>query len=611
MWLDLADEMGVLTVGSLAIECMNLPKNSPKLETWVENEVRESILRDRSRTCIVQWELFNELARPVLMKMLLPMTILARKLDPSRMILDESGGWAQGANLYLPYEDKPTKFNDIHSYPGQHVNENVYNKLILACGKSHKEMKAMGLAGRLPGKIVALGIMTYFSELGYGSLPDLAAMNKHFKKVGNPITPPYIYHKRLADQHKKAIKESGFNKIYPDLKKFCLDQQQIHGVANKRMIEAVRSNPLVIGYCIHALTAGDWIMGAGLLDLFRNPKTYAYKGTRAGNQPRTVSIRMRPRNVYSNRGTRIEITGINELAGILGILKVEISSRGNKKVFTKKIQVNMGHGISRLFKEKIDTKAFKGTYTIKAQITASKASKGKLVTENEYKFDVFTEKQLLVPDKPIAVLDLNNSLKPFLKKRGISFMNFKPGIERTLPVFVSRTMTRSKKQKELFNKLKSHIKAGGTAVYLQGPESPPPWALAGKPSKLLPVPARPKAAIGLWFCFSHIVKKHPIFKGLPVDQAMGPVYENVWAHTSMLDVGVKPIAGSVGFDFAPDFEVKRRHYYGPGETWWGTDVGDVPFEKGRFVVSYLRLVENLGIDPVADLILYNMIRFVT
>jgi beta-galactosidase/beta-glucuronidase len=60
MWLDLADEMGVLTVGSLAVECMDFPIDSASLSGWVENEVRESILRDRNRTCVVQWELFKK-----------------------------------------------------------------------------------------------------------------------------------------------------------------------------------------------------------------------------------------------------------------------------------------------------------------------------------------------------------------------------------------------------------------------------------------------------------------------------------------------------------------------------------------------------------------------
>ena len=52
-----------------------------------------------------------------------------------------------------------------------------------------------------------------------------------------------------------------------------------------------------------------------------------------------------------------------------------------------------------------------------------------------------------------------------------------------------------------------------------------------------------------------------------------------------------------------------RHYYGPGDAWWGTDLGVVPIGKGRCVVSRLRLEQNLGKDPVADRIMLNMIRF--
>ena len=256
MWLDLCDEIGVLTVGSLAIECMDFPVESARLPGWVENEVRESILRDRSRACVVQWELFNELKRPVLMRLLRPMASLARELDPTRLILDESGGWAQGANMFLPYSSTPMKFNDIHDYPGPQVNDNVYSKLQLTDTIDHDEMKARGLSGRMPGKNVGLGLRTFVSELGYGSLPDLPANNRQFEKEGNPIVPPTVYHKRMADEHVAALKESGCDTIYPDLSAFCREQQRIHGEANKRMIEAVRCNPNVAGYCIHALTDG-------------------------------------------------------------------------------------------------------------------------------------------------------------------------------------------------------------------------------------------------------------------------------------------------------------------------------------------------------------------
>ena len=63
MWLDLADEMGVMVVGSPALECMGLPLSSPYLPSRVTREVEQTILKDRNRTCIVQWELFNELHR--------------------------------------------------------------------------------------------------------------------------------------------------------------------------------------------------------------------------------------------------------------------------------------------------------------------------------------------------------------------------------------------------------------------------------------------------------------------------------------------------------------------------------------------------------------------
>ena len=605
MWLDLADEMGVLTVGSLAIECMDFPVESARLPAWVENEVRESILRDRNRACVVQWELFNELKRPVLKQMLHPMSMLARQLDPTRLILDESGGWAQGANLFLPYESEPTKFNDIHDYPGQQINDEVYDKLILTGSKTHEEMRQMGLGGRLPGRNVVPGLMTFFSELGYGSLPDLVDNNQRFAETGNAIAPPTVYHRRLADDHRQALKASGFDKIYPDLKKFCLDQQHIHGTANKRMIEAVRCNPEVKGYCIHALTAGDWIIGAGLLDLFRNPKTYAYEGTKAANQSRIISIRVRPRNVYAERGTKIEITGVNEMDAIQGNLTVEVVANDGSVAFTKTIKAGLVSGITPLFSEKLDSQAIEGTHTVKAEITADDGSP---IARNVYSFDVFTAEQLAVPKDRIAVLDTNNSLRPFLRRAGIEFLEFDAGTDRSLPVFVSRTEANTPAQRKLFGELAEFIKAGGTAVYLQGGGPRVPWGKAGKASPLLPINVRLKRALGHWICIPRLVNDHPVFDGLPTNCMMGPIYENVWAQSTLLDVDGETIAGAIGYDWFPDYDLSKRHYYGPGDTWWGADMAIVPLGKGRCTVSQLRLVENLGSDPVADKILYNLIE---
>lgn len=606
MWLDLADEMGVLTVGSIAVECMDLPVESANLPGWVENEVRESILRDRNRACVVQWELFNELKRPVLMRMLHPMAMMARELDPTRLILDESGGWAQGANMYLPYASEPFKFNDIHDYPGPQINEEVYEKLLLTGSITHEEMRKRGLQGRLPGKNVVPGLMTYFSELGYGSLPDLEDNNRRFAECGNPIVPPTVYHQRLAEEHRQALNESGFDKIYPDLQRFCLDQQEIHGAANRRMIEAVRCNPSVKGYCIHALTAGNWIIGAGLLDLFRNPKTYAYEGTKAANQPRILSIRVRPRNVYAERGTKIEVTSVNELEALDGTLAVQIVAADGRVIFTKSVDAGLAPGITQLFGERIETAALEGTYTVKAVVTAAD---GSLLVKGDYSFDAFSSRQLVPPQNPIAILDPANALRPFLKQRGMPFLEFTPEVDPALPVFVSRTEAKTAEQRKRFEDITNFVRAGGTAVYLGGGGRNAPWGVGGKTSPLLPVSARTRQAIGTWNGVPHLVKEHPVFAGLPVNGLMREIYENVWAPITLVDLGGETVAGTIAYDWFPDYDLSKRHYAGPGATFWGADLAVVPLEKGRCIVSQLRIVENLGKDPVADRILFNLIKF--
>ncbi len=606
MWLDLCDEIGVMTVGSMVIECMDFPFESARLPRWAENEIHESILRDRNRTCVVQWELFNELKRPVLIQLLHPMSMLARKLDPTRMILDESGGWAQGASMFLPYESEPTKFNDIHDYPGPFVNDEVFQKLILTGRKTHEQMLDMGLKGRLPGRNVIPGLMSFFSELGYGSLPDLVDNNKRFETIGNLIVPPAVYHRRLADQHIQALKDSGFDAIYPNLKQLCLDEQKIHGAANKRMIEAVRCNPAVKGYCIHALVAGDWIIGAGLLDLWRNPKTYVYEGTKAANQPRIAVIRMSPRNVYAEKGTNIEITGVNELIGTRGTLKLEIVSNDGQKVFVKEADINMASGIILLYSEKLDTKSLTGTYTLFAKITAPD---GSTITENKYDFNIFTADQLTVPKKRIAVLDPDNSLKPFLVRKGIAFEEFDASTDHSLAVFVSRTHAKTKQQASLFGKLREFVKSGGTAVYFQAGGTYVKWGTPGKASPLLPVALRLKRGLGHWMGYPRFVKDHPLFDGLSSDCIMGQVYENVWPQHSLMDVEGETLAGTIGIDWFPDYDLDRRHYYGPGDVWWGSDMAVAPVGRGKCILSQFRLIDNLGTDPVADKILFNLIQW--
>ena len=135
------------------------------------------------------------------------MSLKARELDPTRLILDESGGWAEGANLYLPYSTQAFKFNDIHNYPGPNINNNKFDGF-LTIGNTKEENKLMGLNARTPGRNVVPNIPSYVSEIGYGSLPDLEENELEFINKGNPITYPYLYHLRFNKEIKEKCEEA-------------------------------------------------------------------------------------------------------------------------------------------------------------------------------------------------------------------------------------------------------------------------------------------------------------------------------------------------------------------------------------------------------------------
>ena len=592
MWLDLCDEMGVMVVGGLPIECMKRwPTVTPEMPARIENEVRSAIGRDRNRACIVQWEIFNEIWRTELKRLKHPISMLARQLDPSRLILDESGGYAGGANIYLPYQFEPEKFNDVHSYPGAPLSDKSYNNFITLAVKKSKH--------------VTPGLLTNVSEIGYGSLPDLIDNNQRFKNSGNPLVPAYRYHKMLADSFSKALKDSGLDAVYPDLKTFCIDQQKIHSQGNKRMIEAIRSNPRVGGYCVHALTGGDWVTGAGLLDLFRNPKE-SYWGTKEANQPRYLALRVMPRNVYAEMGAKLRLLGINDLETVNGSLVLQVTDSQGNKIIDKKSNISLNSGITQLIEQQLDTSKLSGAYQAKVVLTGKD---GKVITKNTVSFDVYTKEQLKTPSVSIAVLDPNNTLKPHLKRMGVSFTEFNASTPVTTPVYVGKIEI--KNNKAPFKTLETFVRKGGTAVYLEHVlrnNANPFWTGKPLPKAFLPIKSVMKRAMGLWVGVSHVVTDHPVFTGLPNKQMMGQAYENVYSTQTLIETGGTIYAGSVSHGFYGDQD-RKQHHMGPEPGWAGIDIGEVAHGKGRYILSGLRLMENLGKDPVADKILINLLTW--
>ena len=115
--------------------------------------------------------------------------------------------------------------------------------------------------------------------------------------------------------------------------------------------------------------------------------------------------------------------------------------------------------------------------------------------------------------------------------------------------------------------------------------------------------------LGLWAGKPHMVKKHPVFQGLPTGVIMQEVYQNVHPKTTMMMQQGKMISGVVSYDHFQNIDLMLRHYMGPGDIWFGANLLETEFREGTMLLSTFDIVDNLGKDPVAELILNNMINY--
>jgi len=613
-WLDLADEMGVLVVGSPALECMDLPVNTPDLPSRVINELQQSILRDRNRASVVMWELYNEVRRPILKQMMVETSMMARDIDPSRLILDESGGWAFGAKVYLPNERDFIPFNDVHTYPGPNVTNDWYDKF-LGVAYTKKERESLNIKGNPIGHNLREGVTSFVSELGYGSYVDFDKVNARFAKEGNPISPPTRYHKQLGGQLTELL-SSELGDIYASPLDFYTEQQEIHGKANARMIEATRANPNITGYCVHALTGGDWVMGAGILDIWRNPKQAVYDSTQKANKDRILTIRTMPRSAYQGEDVRVTVKGINDLEKVVGEFKVSVTSQQGITIWKNASTISFEHAISDLLDHSIATTSLSGTYTVNAEVIGNQ---GNTIAQNHFDFDVFKsqDKQNNTLGK-FAVVDHTGNIEKFLSNKSISFSTFDNKTSIDTPILVAMNIKGQKQQVTLNKQLSDFAKRGGQVTYIQFPYIGQKWnngVLSKGFSMNMPINLKMKASSGLWGGMSHVVAEHPIFNGLPSKQAMQGVYENIRPKISMVDLSTKtntkPIVTVVANDNFPEMTLMKRHYKGTGDVWSGSDLSEVKHGKGKLLLSTMRIVPNLGNDPVADKLLMNLLRYIT
>ncbi|NKB68275.1 MAG: hypothetical protein GKR89_14530 [Candidatus Latescibacteria bacterium] len=600
---DLADEMGVLFVGALPVECMaNWPQITPYTRQRIENEAVEMVKRDRNHPSIVIWEMFNEIMRDGLKRLKHGVSLKARELDHTRMIIDEAGGFADGCSVYLPGSYEPITINDVHQYPGMPMAQESYDQL-LALGKSEEESREMGRTmNQVGGSKIEPGLLTNISELGYGSIPDLEANFCRYQKEGNPLTPDYRMHQRLRDSYLAVFAKTGTDQVFADFHAFVEACQEIHYTGNKLMTEACRINPDIGGIGIHALNDGDWVLGAGLIDNFRNPKRpyYAIKEVFA---ERYMAIRPDVQNVYAGQPVEIALTAVNDKEPLAGTLSLRIVADDGRTVLEYDEETTMSNGIAGLGTHVLDTAGIEGPCRIECCFKAD----GVPSIKNETSVYVLDPGKGQLSDRPLALIDMDGGLGKHLPN-AVPFSQQTPKDQLAL---VNLNGWNGEPDTR-FAVLAQWVAGGGTALFLNLPPQAP-FKKSGNrmyrhvaQDTILPFALDLYTGKGLWTPCSHVVKEHPFFDGLPANCLMGQEYRDIVPRWSIVNPECDWIGGNITYDWYSGLKHKQN-YIGVSEAFHGADLAPIAHGKGTYILCTYRIVENLAKDPIADRLLRNML----
>ena len=613
MILEEADATGLLIIASPAVECMSCwPSITSETPARIENEIRQLVLRDRNHASIIWWEMFNEVTRKEIAELIPKMSVIARELDPTRLILDESGGWADGAHFYLPNSTERETLSELHSYVRAPVSEKHW-KLYQNLGKTdtnegNTEIKA--------------GAGLFVSEFGFGGLPEIEQNCLLFREHGNEKLPAYRHHHKILKGLKESMAACEFDKIYDDVDSFCRASQAVQARGNLRQLEALLSNKDVSGYCIHAFTDGDWILGAGLIDHWQRPKLVYHAIAEANKMPSILCFPER-RNLREGDSVKFDIVlrGQNEkIPAQIELSKGEVVFKLNELKWSgesnfKQSQANIPSTLLETGLNTISIRAYN--------------HQGEVECKNTIELFI-TPKPFTSLDSDLVVYDPDGDITPFLDQSGLAYTalcDWTKVDQASTFLFVPEDV--SSKSDLVAIETAMHCVQCGTAnaLFLEAPaEHGSPQMLeeyeasrapAIESNQLLqsgifPFKLLARPSFSFWESSMHIAKQHPIFDGLPSKCMMDEPYHEVAPAESFYELEAEEAPAQTITWFRPEdiqTKVKKRTYLGGEDLWHGTDIAIKAHGDGNVILSTLILRRKVAHDPVAQLLLSNLLRY--
>lgn len=577
-WLDLCDELGLLVMAEPPIGWM---ERTPEAEARGWREIQGLVERDAHHASVVVWCLMNEVfhlrgfAPQVVIRMTTRWLARLQKLDPTRPVIDVSGGHGMtqggGAQDMLPDTASQGR-TALMTVPGERRLQPVLDAHI------YHEFPPPEATLRTFREVGRDGPLFFISE--YGAPPVAPWFEDVLKAYGRADRALGLEDARLhadfAESLREAFKHPALAKACGTARRFVDECNRLRAAEVYDITTALRANPRMAGYCFCQLAdASGELFGA--LDFWRRPKPMMASIAKAA-EAGALAVVATPRVAAPGAPVEIELIwlgGEGAGAAATGEWSLELASEDGAvaKRWSGRMRVKPGEPAT-VFRGKLRAPSAAGRWTLRA---AGRA--GSLPLHGRVELRV-------VPAAPrmkggAVVSGVDSVLGTALAKLGFSLAPFGNNCrEAEQPIFLDQSQPCASRQLwfEEMGQLRKMLQLGGCAVLFE-----PEMALLRE--------VMPEAE----------VRMQPIMRsvGYVADEtALGGVHgrglmDFSWAELTAEkydradDVaarGGEVLAGSLSFNM----------WTRPAAFFHGASVYSLPVGRGRLVVCHLKVLRGLA-----------------
>ncbi|MCL2117923.1 MAG: hypothetical protein FWH27_05795, partial [Planctomycetaceae bacterium] len=510
---------------------------------------------------------------------------MIREHDETRLVLYHSGSWdLQLGDRWNPLEAY-SSFGRVAN-PSSTVWENM-----MSDEHPYKDLPHSDRILRELRFFQKDGLPMFLSEYGIGSAVDLFRVMRQFEQRGRTDTEDAKFYRDKYDRFMHDWKRWNMEDTFADPADYF--RQTIDWMAALRLlgINAIRANTAMIGHSVTG-THDQGFSGEGLTTTFRELKHGTVDAMADAFAPLRFCLFADQWQVYTGTTIKFEAVLANEDVLKPGEYKVRVQVVGpdNHRVFDETVPLIVPGIVDGkeppfaipFFERNIVVDGMGGVYQFHATMLEGGAPAGRPL-----EFFVTNPGDMPAIDTEVVLWGDDPELDHWLRSRGIPTKGFDAATDSDV-ILIGR------KPAEDFGPLLKRLENGARCIFLC------PEVFQDGDDRTARVPLEQRGQLhSVWVWLYHKddwTKNHPYFEGLPHGGIMDHAfYRNLMTNQFWNDQSDPDeiVAGSIKTALSYESGLLTAVYR---------------HGKGRFVLNTLRIRDNLGIDPVAERILRNMIR---